>query len=85
MSNEKMSADEVLAVLQDDMKAASVRRSDLYGLEGATEALHRSWAAHDAVAALIAERDAYKAAIRLAVATDRVPDSMREIIGRAQS
>lgn len=48
---------DVLAVMQDDMRAASERRSDTMGLQAATAALHKSWSAHDAVAELIAVDD----------------------------
>lgn len=69
MSNEKMSADELIADLQ--------HVHDIYGID-----LSRTIRG---VAALIADRNKMLAAIRLAVALDRVPDSMREILDSAQS
>lgn len=84
MSNEKMSADEALKVLRS-LVTPKANQSGGRPPIPAPGAEEKRAKAIEFFAALIAERDAYKAAIRLAVATDRIPDSMREIIGRAQS
>lgn len=85
-----MSADDVLAVMQNDMKAASLQRSDANGLEAATQALHRSWAAHDAVAAPIEENKALREALHPFVPATFTPTGsiiglMREDFERAQA